>query len=90
MGRAMARVYEFVLQQHLGPGVTALFPEFSARHDRDGTTALTGTLPDQAALHGALARVRDLGLVLDSVRYLDAENASGSKPAASATDGDLR
>lgn len=90
MVRATARVYELRLQQHLGPGVTALFPEFSAHHHGDGTTALTGRLPDQAALHGALARVRDLGLVLDSLRCLDAESASGAATAASAADGDLR
>ena len=40
---------------------------------RDGTqTLIAGPLPDQPALHGLLAKVRDLGLTLISVRQLDA------------------
>lgn len=90
MVRASVRTYEFRLQQYLGPGVTGLFPEFSVQHDEDGTTVLIGTLPDQAALHGALARVRDLGLVLESVRCLDADRASGPQAGADAVGGDPR
>jgi hypothetical protein len=36
-----------------------------------GQTVLTGPLADQAALHGALARIRDLGVPLLSVRQLE-------------------
>ena len=36
----------------------------------DGTTFIAGRVPDQAALHGVLAKVRDLGLVLVSVERL--------------------
>jgi hypothetical protein len=39
----------------------------------DGTTVVRGEVADQAALHGLLQRVRDLGLPLLSVRRLDAD-----------------
>jgi hypothetical protein len=37
----------------------------------DGTTVLRGPVVDQAALHGVLARVRDLGLPLLSVTQVE-------------------
>jgi hypothetical protein len=37
----------------------------------DGTSTLTGPVADQAALHGILARMRDLGVTLLSCRTLD-------------------
>jgi hypothetical protein len=37
----------------------------------DGTTLVSGELPDQAALHGLLAAIRDLGLSLISVGTVD-------------------
>jgi hypothetical protein len=38
--------------------------------DRDGTTLISGEVIDQAALHGLLNRVRDLGLPLLSVTHV--------------------
>jgi hypothetical protein len=37
----------------------------------DGTTTLGGQVPDQAALHGLLEKIRDLGLVLIAVQRID-------------------
>jgi len=36
-------------------------------HDAQGNSLLTGFVPDQAALHGILAQIRDLGLTLISI-----------------------
>ena len=65
------RTYELRVERQLGPAAAAHFPEFDVQHDGEGNTVLTGVLLDQAALHGALARVRDLGLVLTEVRLVD-------------------
>ena len=46
------------------------------RVSQDGTqTVISGLIPDQSALHGLLAKIRDLGLSLISVRRLDAGDA---------------
>lgn len=47
----------------------------------DGTeTVISGQLADQAALHGLLVKVRDLGLCLVSVRRLDAGGSANEAP----------
>lgn len=74
MSPAAARTYRIRVERHLGPATTALFPEFDVHHELDGTSVLTATLLDQAALHGALARVRDLGLVLREVGSVEASD----------------
>jgi len=43
----------------------------SMSHDAQGNTLLTGMIPDQAALHGILTNIRDLGLVLISLNQVD-------------------
>ena len=52
---------------HLDPHWSARFSGLTLAHDADGTTTLTGAVADQAALHGILTRIRDLGVTLISV-----------------------
>jgi hypothetical protein len=48
--------------------------------ESDGTTVLEGPVVDQAALHGLLHKVRDLGLPLLSVTQLDTDQSTGPPP----------
>ena len=69
-GREATR-YEIRLQGHLDSRWAAWFDGLALSHDSDGTTLISGQVADQAALHGLLQRVRDLGLPLVSVTPMD-------------------
>jgi hypothetical protein len=43
----------------------------------DGTTLLSGPVVDQAALHGLLGRIRDLGLTLISLHRVEQKSEEG-------------
>lgn len=62
--------YEICIQGHLEVSWMERFGGFSLRHDAGGVTTLSGSVVDQAALHGLLRTVRDLGLPLLAVRRL--------------------
>lgn len=47
------------------------FDRFTITPQANGTTLLTGPVADQAALHGLLAKIRDLGLPLLSVKRVE-------------------
>ncbi len=59
--------YVIRLKGHLDARWTAWFDGLTLTHDSDGTTIIHGLVADQAALHGLLQKVRDLGLPLVSV-----------------------
>ena len=59
--------YEIRIKGHLDRRWIARFDGLSMRLEADGTTVISGPVPDQAALHGLLQRVRDMGLPLVSV-----------------------
>jgi hypothetical protein len=74
--------YEIRVKGHLGPRWAARFDGMTLTRDGDGTTVIHGPVVDQAALHGLLARVRDLGIPLLSVTQVepDQPRASTSEP----------
>jgi len=59
--------YEIRTQGHITDRWAVWFEGFDLHHDADGTTLIWCPAIDQAALHGLLAKVRDLGIPLISV-----------------------
>ena len=59
-------VYQIRLKGHLGPKWTGWFGDVTITLEDNGETLLTCPVVDQAALHGLLRRVRDLGVPLIS------------------------
>ena len=79
--------YEIRVNGVLDGGWSAWFAGLRVTSNKPGQTTISGPVADQAALHGLLAKVRDLGLPLVSVRqvHLDAASSdlSGRLPQAS-------
>jgi hypothetical protein len=63
--------YEVRVEGHLDEHWSTWFGGVDLTHEVDGTTTLRAVVEDQAALHGLLGRVRDLGLALVSVVPID-------------------
>ena len=69
--RPEAGSYEIRLKGHLDTRWAAWFDGLSLSLETDGTTIIRGPIPDQAALHGLLQKVRDVGLPLVSVNRVE-------------------
>ena len=63
-------IYEICVQSYLDQHWSAWFEGLTITYDADGNTVLRGPLADEAALHGVLFKVRDLGLPLLMVKRL--------------------
>ena len=71
-------IYQIRIKGHLGHEWTDWFEGLTVTLEDDGTTLLTGLVIDQAALHGLLKKVRDLGMPLVSVGPVEPGQANQS------------
>jgi hypothetical protein len=76
--RDLPRIYEIRIDGHLGGQWSDWFDGLTITLEDDGQTLLTGPVVDQAALHGLLRKVRDLGLPLLSVTRVETGQADAS------------
>ncbi|MBI2955433.1 MAG: hypothetical protein HYY30_14055 [Chloroflexi bacterium] len=65
--------WEIRVAGHLDIGWSQWFDELAVTNVEGGETVLFGGVPDQAALHGLLARIRDLNLTLISAKRVSLE-----------------
>ena len=70
-------VYEIRVRGHLDNRWASWFEGLTITLEENGETLLTGPVIDQAALHGWLRKVRDLGLPLVSVLQVESKQANG-------------
>jgi hypothetical protein len=72
--------YELRVEGHLDEHWSIWFGGMALILEDDGTTTLRGRVTDQAALHGLLAKVRDIGAPLISVRNTDTPDRASDTP----------
>jgi hypothetical protein len=66
----MPTLYRIRVKGHLGPEWSEWLDNMTITQEEEGTTTLSGPVVDQAALHGLLIKIRDLGLVLITVESI--------------------
>jgi len=71
-------LYEIRIKGHLASRWADWFEGLTITLEEDGVTLLTGPVVDQAALHGLLRKVRDLGVPLLSVNRVEPGQADAS------------
>jgi hypothetical protein len=75
----MPEHYAIRLKGRLDPAWSERFAGLRLTHLEGDETLLSGPLPDQAALHGLLERIRDLNLALISVICEESERQSARR-----------
>lgn len=73
-------IYRICVEGHLDSRWSEWFDGLALACEPDGTTTLIGPVADQAALHGLLERIRDLGLGLLSVNRVESGEPSRPDP----------
>ena len=74
----MSAVYQITVKGHLDSQWSAWFDNMMISHEANGEAVLRGSLPDQSALYGVLAKVRNLGLPLLAVTTVAADETSNN------------
>ena len=69
-------IYQIRIKGHLGAQWQAWFEGLTITLEDNGDALLTGPVPDQAALHRLLKKVRDLGMPLLSVNQVQADSST--------------
>ena len=64
-------IYQIIVSGHLDIKWKDWFDGFDISHQSNNETCMVGQVADQAALHGLLAKIRDLGLSLSSITRLE-------------------
>ncbi len=77
--------YEIRIKGHLDDKRAVWFDGLIITREDNGETLLRGPVVDQAALHGLLRKVRDLGLPLVSVLHVEPKQANGPDGNADAS-----
>lgn len=74
-------IYEIRVEGHLQDKWIEWFEGLALARDDDGNTTLSGSLPDQTALHSVLLKIRNMNLKLISVKQIekDTDGQSNSK-----------
>ena len=80
----MNEIYQIRVAGHLADRWSDWLGGLAMERQSDGTTVLSGPVVDQAALHGVIARIRDLGVALLAVDRI------GEAHTGSATDGNAK
>ena len=84
----MSDFCEIIVKGRLDSDWSEWFEGLLIAHSDEGETVLSGQVRDQAALFGVLAKVRDLGLLLISVKCMLGDSPKENGREISASDGD--
>lgn len=76
-GPQQGEIYEIKVLGHLDQEWSEWLGSLAITHDNEGNTLLSGMIPDQAALHGVLVKIRDLGLPLISMNRVFNDKVRG-------------
>ena len=77
----MPTYYHIRLKGHLDGHWSAWFDNMTISNEANGEAVLHGLLPDQAALHGVLIKIRDLGLPLLAVSTVATDETNNNLPS---------